>query len=196
PANPTSTIIPANDLQAFIKDIAPRCIILLDEAYTEFCDEPSMASMVNDYPNLVVAKTFSKIYGMAGARVGYALAHQKTIVKLNELQPWANAGASAVSVAGALASLDDKEFSAYCKKENQKARSVLYSALEKAGMPFLQSHTNFVYFDSTPYPKDVTKLLESHQIIGARTFEDGSKWLRLSIGTSAEMEKVAEALKG
>ena len=195
PANPTSTIIPANDLQTFIREIAPRCILLLDEAYTEFCDEPSMASMVNDYPNLVVAKTFSKIYGMAGARVGYALAHQKTIATLNELQPWANAGASAVSVAGALASLEDKDFVDYCKKENQKARSILYSALEKAGMSYLPSHTNFVYFDSTPYPKDVRQQLESHQIIGARTFEDGSKWLRLSVGTVSEMEKVAEALK-
>jgi histidinol-phosphate aminotransferase len=196
PANPTGTVIPANDLRTFIKEIAPRCIILLDEAYTEFCDEPSMTSMVNDYPNLVLAKTFSKIYGMAGARVGYALAHQKTIVKLNELQPWANAGASAVSVSGALASLDDSEFAAYCKKENQKARSILYAALDKAGMPYLPSHTNFVYFDSTAYPKDVRQQLESHQIVGARTFEDGSKWLRLSVGTTIEMEKVAEAING
>jgi histidinol-phosphate aminotransferase len=195
PANPTSNIVPANDLRTFIKEIAPRCILLLDEAYTEFCDEPSMASMVNDYPNLVVAKTFSKIYGMAGARVGYAIAHQNTIVKINGLQPWANAGASAVSIAGALASLDDSEFAAYCKKENQKARAILYSALDKAGMPYLQSHTNFVYFDATSYPIDLRQQLESHQIVGARTFEDGTKWLRLSVGTSAEMEKVAEALK-
>ena len=196
PANPTSTIIPANDLQAFIKEIAPRCIVLLDEAYTEFCDEPSMARLVNDHPNLVVAKTFSKIYGMAGARVGFALAHKETIAQLNELQPWANAGASAVSLAGALASLEDQEFVGYCKKENQKARSVFLAALEKAGMPYLNSHTNFVYFDSAPFQKDVRQVLESHQIVGARTFEDGSKWLRLSVGTEAEMQKVAEALKG
>ena len=62
PANPTGTIIPANELETFIKDIAPKCIILLDEAYTEFSDEPSMAKLVNDYPNIVVSKTFSKIY--------------------------------------------------------------------------------------------------------------------------------------
>ena len=195
PANPTSTIIPATELEGFIKDVAPGCVILLDEAYTEFCDEPSMARMVNDYPNLIIAKTFSKIYGMAGARVGFALAHRQTILQLNELQPWANAGASAVSLAGALASLDDKEFVGYCKKENQKARSVFYAALENAGMPYLKSHTNFVYFDSTPFQKDVRKVLESQQIVGARTFEEGSKWLRLSVGTEAEMQRVAEALK-
>lgn len=194
PANPTGTIIPATELETFIRDIAPKCIILLDEAYTEFSEEPSMAKWVNSYPNLVIAKTFSKIYGMAGARVGFTMAHPDTTKQLNALQPWANAGASAVSLAGALAALDEKEFCAYCKAENQKARAIFYKALEKAGMPYIDSHTSFVYFDSKPFGKDVQKLLESQQIIGARTFEEGTKWLRLSIGTVDEMKKVAEAL--
>lgn len=195
PGNPTGTVIPASELETFIKDIAPKCIILLDEAYTEFSDEPSMAKWVNDYPNLIVAKTFSKIYGMAGARVGFAISHPKTIQQLNDLQPWANAGASAVGLAGALASLGDQDFVAFCKKENQKAKSVFYEALDKTGMPYIKSNTSFVYFDSTPYTKDVRQLLESQQIIGARTFEQGSKWLRLSVGTITEMKKVAEVLK-
>lgn len=195
PNNPTGSVLPANELEAFIKEIGPKCIILLDEAYTEFSDEPSMAKLVNDYPNLVVAKTFSKIYGMAGARAGFALAHPQTVRQLNDLQPWANAGASAVTLAGALASLDDKGFLDFCKKENQKARAVFYSALDKKSMPYIPSHTSFVYFDSTAYSKDVRQVLESNQIIGARTFEDGSKWLRLSVGTVAEMQKVADTLK-
>ncbi len=194
PANPTGTIIPASELETFIKDVAPKAIILLDEAYTEFSEEPSMAKWVNDYPNLVVAKTFSKIHGMAGARIGFAMAHPQTIKQLNDLQPWANAGAGAVALAGALASLDDKNFTTFCKAENQKARAVFYKALEKVGMPYVESHTSFVYFDSTPFKKDVQKLLEAQQIIGARTFEEGSKWLRLSVGTVDEMKKVAEAL--
>ena len=194
PANPTGTVLPAAQLEKFIKEIAPKCIILLDEAYTEFCDEPSMAKLVNDYPNLVIAKTFSKIHGMAGARVGFILAHPQTVNQLNDLQPWANAAASAVSLAGAMASLDDKNFIAFCKNENQKARSIFYKALEKAGMPYITSHTSFVYFDAGPSGKDVQKLLEANQIIGARTFEEGSKWLRLSVGTVPEMQKVADAL--
>lgn len=195
PNNPTGTILPAGELETFIKDVSAGCIILLDEAYTEFSDEPSMARLVNDYPNLVVAKTFSKIYGMAGARVGFALAHPQTINGLNELQPWANAGASAVALAGAMASLDDKAFISFCKKENQKARSIFYTALNKAGMHYIPSHTSFVYFDSSSYGKDVRALLESAQIIGARTFEQQTKWLRLSVGTVAEMQKVADTLK-
>jgi histidinol-phosphate aminotransferase len=194
PGNPTGSIIPAGELETFIKDITPKCIVLLDEAYTEFSDEPSMAKLVNEYPNLVVAKTFSKVYGMAGARVGFAIANPTTIRQINDLQPWANAGASAVALAGALASLDDNTFTQFCKKENQAARSIFYAALDKTGMPYVPSHTSFVYFDSSTYNKDVKAQLESRQIIGARTFEEGSKWLRLSVGTREEMQKVADTL--
>lgn len=194
PNNPTGTVVPPAELEAFIRDIAPKAIILLDEAYTEFSDTPSMAKMVNDYPNLVVAKTFSKIYGMAGARVGYALAHPQTVKQLNDLQPWANAGASTVSLAGAIASLEDKEFISFCKAQNQQAREIFYKSLSKAGINYIPSSTSFVYFDSSTYGKDVRALLESKQIIGARTFEDGSKWLRLSVGTKEEMQAVANAL--
>ena len=63
-------------------------------------------------------------------------------------------------------------------------------------MPYIPSHTSFVYFDSTPFGKDVRQLLESKQIVGARTFEEGTKWLRLSVGTVDEMKKVANALAG
>lgn len=194
PANPTGTIVPAAELEAFIRQTPGNIMILLDEAYTEFSDEPSMAKLVNDFPNLVVAKTFSKIYGMAGARVGFALAHPNTIKELNDLQPWANAGASAVSLAGALASLNDQAFVAKCKQENTRARQVFYKALTRASMPYIPSSTSFVYFDSAPYGKDVRAILEAKNIMGARTFEEGTKWLRLSIGTVAEMEQVAAAL--
>jgi len=195
PNNPTGSVLPAGELETFIKEVAPRAIVLLDEAYTEFSDEPSMAKLVNDHPNLVVAKTFSKIYGMAGARAGFLLANPETISRLKDLQPWANAGTSAVALAGAIASLADHEFLRFCKKENQKARSIFYNTLDKAGMKYIPSHTSFVYFDSSSFGKDVRELLEANKIIGARTFEQGSPWLRLSVGTVAEMEKVAAALQ-
>ncbi|MBC7950055.1 MAG: histidinol-phosphate aminotransferase family protein [Chitinophagaceae bacterium] len=194
PNNPTGTVLPAADLENFIKQVPPFCTILLDEAYTEFSDEPSMAMMIDTHPNLVVAKTFSKIYGMAGARVGYALAHPQTIKLLNDLQPWSNAGASAVALAGAIASMEDKQFLDFCKKENQRARAVFYKALDKAGIRYIPSNTSFVYFDSSTYGKDFRQVLEAQQIVGARTFEEGTKWLRLSVGTFGEMEKVAAVI--
>ena len=195
PNNPTGTIIPAKTLENFIRNTPKQSIILLDEAYTEFCDEPSMAYLVNEYPNLVVAKTFSKACGMAGARVGYVLAHSDTAKQLTDLQPWANAGASAVSLAGAVATIDDTSFIEFCKQENMKARQVFCNALNEHKIPFIKSHTSFVYFDTTNYSKDFKSVLEANRIFGARTFEGGTKWLRLSVGTVSEMQAVAKALK-
>jgi histidinol-phosphate aminotransferase len=195
PNNPTGTVLPATELETFIKEVAPSVIILLDEAYTEFEDTKSVAHLVNEHPNLIVAKTFSKIYGMAGARVGYALAHANTIQQLNDLQPWANAGAGGISLAGAIASLEDTSFVAMCKKENAKARNIFYQALDQNGIPYIPSVTSFVYFDTAKYPKDFKAVLEAKNIIGARSFEENSKWLRLSMGTIKEMDQVAEAIR-
>ncbi len=195
PNNPTGTIIPAGELEGFIKGVPPSVLVLLDEAYTEFEDTPSVTHLVNGHPNLIVAKTFSKIYGMAGARVGYALAHKETIQQLSDLQPWANAGAGGISLAGAIASLEDGSFTEMCKKENAKARNIFYQSLDRNGILYIPSATSFVYFDTSRYPKDFRATLEAKNIIGARSFEENSRWLRLSIGTSREMEQVADAIR-
>lgn len=194
PNNPTGVPIPDAELRTFVKSVPKNVWILLDEAYTEFEDTPSLSDLVNEYPNLIIAKTFSKIYGMAGCRVGYALAHEETIKKLVALQPWANAAPSAVSVAGALAAVKDTEFINYVKKENARCRAIFFSTLDKLGLPYAKSATSFVYFNSEKYPKDLAKHLQENNIVGARTFEKDTKWLRLSIGTEAEMKRVTEVL--
>lgn len=194
PNNPTGIPIPANDLRAFIKEVPSHIWILLDEAYTEFEDTPGMADMIRDFPNLIIAKTFSKIYGMAGCRVGYALAREETIKRLVALQPWANAAPGAVSVAGALAALQDTEFFHYVKRENARCRKIFCETLDQLGLPYAPSATSFVYFNTEKYPKDLAKHLQAHNIVGARTFEEGTSWRRLSIGTEAEMRRVKEVL--
>ncbi len=194
PNNPTGTVSPAVDLEAFVRKVAADRILLLDEAYTDYFDSPSMTHLVDEFPNLIIAKTFSKIYGMAGARVGYILAHPSTIRQLNEYQAWANSGPSAVSMMGAMAAITDRDFVAYCKTQNRKAKDLLCLGFEKAGIPFIKSYTSFVYFDSKPYGKNIPELLATKNIIGARSFEQNSTWLRLSIGTVEEMEKVVGLL--
>lgn len=195
PNNPTGTVSPTADLENFIKKVAATTIVLLDEAYTDYYDTPSMSKLVDQYPNLVIAKTFSKTFGMAGARVGYVLAHPDTIKQLNELQAWANAGPSAVSMRGALAAMGDTAFVDFCKKENVKAKEILYKGFEALNINHIKSFTSFVYFDTASYKKDIPALLLANNIIGARSFEQNSTWLRISIGTVAEMEKVVEVLK-
>ncbi len=195
PNNPTGTVSPTSVLEEFIKKVASTTIGLLDETYTDYYDTPSMSKMIDAYPNLVIAKTFSKTFGMAGARVGYVLAHPNTIKQLNEFQAWANAGPSAVSMQGALAAIKDKAFVTYCKQENIKAKDILYKGFDALGIKHIKSFTSFVYFDTATYKKDVPTLLLANQITGARSFEQNSSWLRISIGTVAEMEKVVAVLK-
>ncbi len=195
PNNPTGTVSPQAELESFIKKVASSTIVLLDEAYTDYYDTPSMSNLIDTYPNLVIAKTFSKTFGMAGARVGYVLAHPATIKQLNEFQAWANAGPSAVSMQGALAAIKDKAFVDYCKKENIKAKAVLYKGFEDLGIEHIKSYTSFVYFDTATYKKNIPALLLEHNIMGARPFEQNSSWLRISIGTVTEMEKVVAVLK-
>jgi len=194
PNNPTGTVSPEAELENFIKKVPGDCIILLDEAYTDYYNSPSMAHMVNDFPNLVIAKTFSKVYGMAGARLGYVIAQPNMVQQLMQLQAWANAGPSYVSMQGGLAVMQDAQFIALCKSENIKAKEVFYKGLQQLGIPYIKSYTSFVYFNAAAYKKDFAATLQAANIIGARSFEEKSTWLRLSIGTVAEMEKVVLAL--
>lgn len=194
PNNPTGTVSPTAKLENFIKKIPANCVILLDEAYTDYYDSPSMLHLINEFPHLIIAKTFSKVYGMAGARLGYAVSSANTIQQLMQLQAWANAGPSFVSMQGGIAAMKDNDFVAFCKAENIRAKDIFYQGLEKLNIPYIRSYTSFVYFDGAASKKDVSSALQSAGIIGARTFEKNSTWLRLSIGTVDEMKLVVAAL--
>jgi histidinol-phosphate aminotransferase len=195
PNNPTGTTATKTELEDFVRKVARDRILLMDEAYTEYYDSPSVSHLVNEFPNLLIAKTFSKVFGMAGARVGYVLAQPDTIKKLSECSAWANAGPSAVSMTGAMAALTDADFVKLVKRENHKAKELFCQGLEKAGIPYIPSVTSFVYFDNQPYAKKIPELLATANIIGARAFEDRSSWLRLSVGTVPEMQKVVSLLQ-
>jgi histidinol-phosphate aminotransferase len=195
PNNPTATISDAAALKSFIEEVTKHTLVLLDEAYIEYSDEPTLAYMVASNKNLIIAKTFSKIYGMAGARIGYALAHKETIEKIGELQPWANAGASAVSLAGAMASLDDTAFLKETKKLNAAAKEFTKTELEKLHIKVLPSYSNFMYFSLKDYSKDYLKLLEAANIAGGGIREDEGKWGRITIGTMDEMKQYIKALQ-
>ena len=100
----------------------------------------------------------------------------------------------AVAMVGAMAAMKDLDFVALVKQQNKLAKDVLYKAFDKAGIPYIPSVTSFVYFDNKPYAKRIPELLAGANIIGARSFEQDSTWLRLSIGTVPEMQQVASLL--
>jgi len=195
PHNPTGTIIPADELKLSIEKITEKCVVLLDEAYTEYSDEPSLGSLVAENKNLIVAKTFSKIYGLAGARAGYVLAHPETIAQLANYMPWSNAGTSAVSLAGAMASLDDSAFVKMTRQKTDAVREMVHYELLKMHIPVTKSSTSFVYYDTSVLKQDLAKACEAVRIQGVRTFETGTAWRRTSLGTMQEMEQFIKTVK-
>ncbi|HSR39411.1 MAG TPA: histidinol-phosphate transaminase [Phnomibacter sp.] len=195
PHNPTGTVVADADLQRFAEKVTEKAILLLDEAYTEYSDVKSLAPMVRDNKNLVVAKTFSKIYGLAGARVGFVLAHPDTIKKLAAWQPWANASPSAVSLTGAIAAMDDTAFMKYSRDNNELVKQYVTVELTKMGYKVIPSHTSFFYYDAAPFKGDLAAVMQAANFSAIRIFEPTTTWRRTSLGTMDEMKKFLKVLK-
>lgn len=195
PNNPTGTICGREELLTFINEVTKRTLVLVDEAYIDFTNQPSLSNLVTENKNLIIAKTFSKIHGLAGGRIGYALAHKATIERMGQLQSWVNGGVSVVSCAGALASLKDDAFTNETKSLNEKARQYTIENLEKHNINCIPSYTNFIYFSVENYKKDYFEQLKTHKIMGTGLYEKQGKWTRITIGTMAEMEKFIDAIK-
>lgn len=145
--------------------------------------------------NLIIAKTFSKIYGLAGARIGYALAHPETINEMSQLQFATNGSISTTAASGALASLKDNKFVAETISLNAEARKYTIEQLENLKIPCIPSHTNFIYFSLENYKKDFFAHLEKHNILGTKIYEEKGKWSRITIGTMKEMKQFIKALE-
>lgn len=194
PNNPTGTISNRDALVQFVKEASEKTMILLDEAYLDFTEEKSLSELVLQNKNLVIAKTFSKIYGLAGARAGYAIAHAETIEAITKLQSWPNGSISVVSTAGALASLQDEKFTREVYTKIHQSRKFTIEQLERLGIHCIQSYTNFIYFSLANYKKDFFEQLKKNNIIGTRFYEDNGKWSRITVGTQAEMERFIKAI--
>ena len=194
PNNPTGTTCDKDMLLSFVKEASKKVVVLVDEAYIDYANESSLSTIINENENLIITKTFSKIYGLAGARVGYALAHSTTIDKLSQLQTWANGGISAVTLAGAIASLKDTDFVNTCYSLNDKARKFTTEQLEQLNIRCIPSHSNFIYFSLSDYKKDFFNQLKAANIIGTRIYEENGKWSRITVGTMQEMQMFIKAI--
>jgi histidinol-phosphate aminotransferase len=195
PNNPTGTICDREALLNFIKEATKRTKVLVDEAYLDFTDQPSLANLVTENKNLIIAKTFSKIYGLAGARIGYALAHSETINEMSQLQFAINGSVSTIAASGALASLKDNNFVAETILLNAEARKYTIEQLRNLKIPCIPSHTNFIYFSLENYKKDFFELLEKNTILGTKIYEEKGKWSRITIGTMKEMKQFIKAIE-
>ena len=195
PNNPTGTVVNDADLRHFIKKHAPNTYIVVDEAYTEYADTPSVSDMISAFPNLIVTKTFSKIYAMAALRLGYAIAHENTIAHIHQYQGRPNAGVSNVSLAAALASLSDTAHFEKSKKETAKVRAFTEGILRENGFEYVPSKANFLFFNVHHLDIDFEAEMSKHGILLSNCDVSGQKYVRVSLGTMADMQVFAKALQ-
>ena len=189
PNNPTGTLVDPAIVKAFCEEVSKKVTVFSDEAYLEFLEpsqQISMVDLVKKGDNVIVSRTFSKIYGLGGLRVGYIVAKPDLIRKITRNQP--GISNNQMGLAAAKASMYDTEFMARTRKKNAEARKHLTDYLDKKGYFYGKSHTNFVMFD----PKaDAAQILNkmAERGIGIRVWDyKGIQWLRVSIGTLEEMK--------
>jgi len=195
PNNPVGNFIEHNKLRSFVEECSKKCMVVVDEAYTEFTGIPSLADLTLGNRNVVVAKTFSKIHGLAGARIGYAIAHPDTISQFNAIQSWPNGDISQVSMEAASAALDDKEFVNYCASKTAEAREKLYATLKELRLEYIPSVTSFVMFNIDPIRCDYEQAMNKKNILVQHRKHFGGKWCRVSMGTLEEMDLFCKSLR-
>ena len=195
PNNPTGTFTTVNKLSNFAKEVSKKTMVFIDEAYTEYAGLESLAPLAVTNPNIIVAKTFSKIYGLAGARVGYGIAHPDIIQKLANYQPWPNAAVSIVSAAASMASLDDRNYVKDILSKTALARTMCTETFKQLSLDYIPSHANFILFNIGPIKKDCIKEMESKNIFVQSRDHFNGKWCRVSMGTIEEMHSFCDALK-
>lgn len=195
PNNPTGTICDHEQLVSFIKEASKNAIVFVDEAYIDFTKEQSLGSLVIENKNLIITKTFSKMHGLAGARIGYAIATSSTIDELSALKSSPNLSVSVASIAAAMASLNDEKFIREVYSLNEEVKKYTIEQLTKLNLTCIPSYSNFIYFSLENYKKDFFKQLEANKIEGTKIYEENGKWTRITIGTMKEMQQFIEAIK-
>jgi histidinol-phosphate aminotransferase len=195
PNNPTGTICEREELISFINEATKKTIVFVDEAYIDFTKEQSLSELVPQNKNLIITKTFSKMYGLAGARIGYAVAASSTIEEISALKSSPNLSVTVVSIAAAIASLEDEKFIQEVCSLNEEVKKYTIDQLTKLNLKCIPSYSNFIYFSLDNYKKDYFKQLENHNIEGTKIYEDKGKWTRITIGTMKEMQRFIEAIK-
>lgn len=195
PNNPTGTMVPGTDLREFIAAVARRAMVLVDEAYLEFLPDAAAHSAVARViagDDVIVARTFSKLHGLAGLRIGYALARPDIIERMSRLKLTAPAS---LGLAAAGASLADTEFQAFSRRSISDGVAITVSALEDIGLRFAPTSANFVFFDTGSPVREFLGAMRERGFSLGRPFPPYLNWCRVSIGTVEQMRSFDQALR-
>ena len=197
PNNPTGTVFSEDELIAFMACVPEDVIVVLDEAYTEYLTQdgmPNGLTLVNKYPNMIVTRTFSKAWGLAGLRCGFAVASLMITDLLNRVRQPFNVNIAALSAAKAV--LDDEAYLAESRRVNAEGLEQLYSGLTSLGVNFIPSYGNFVCVD---FGRDALPIYQALLLKGVIVRPVGiyglPNHLRVSVGLASENKRFIEALK-
>jgi len=196
PNNPVGSITPKDKLESFCGYASDQALVVVDEAYHEYVEDGAYASMIDlvkQGKNIIVTRTFSKIFGLAGLRIGYGIAPLEIIEKLNKLSR-NFAPVAWLSLQAAIASYQDQAFIRTVKEKNRQVKGYLCQELEKMGILCIPSHANFVLFEIDQNARELAKDLERQKIL-VRPFEFFDRqWIRVSCGAKDELQAFISAL--
>jgi histidinol-phosphate aminotransferase len=196
PNNPTASITAKNELRDFITNSQSQTMILVDEAYFHYADSPeyeSVIPLVKDHPNLIVARTFSKIYGMAGLRCGYCVAQKETIARMRAYQMWDSVNIMALTAA--TASLSDVDQVANGRRANKEAKKFAIDQLDALGYQSIPSQANFFMFDCKHPVVPLIQGMKQRNVQVGRLFPAMPNHMRVTVGKKSEMEAFLSAFR-
>ncbi len=195
PNNPTGTWLPSRTVYEFLKAVPENVLIVLDEAYNEYLDVDQRSNAVQwsqEFANLVVSRTFSKAYGLAGLRVGYGFSHPQVVDLMNRVrQPF---NVSDIAQAAAVAALFDDEFVDQSTQLNTRGMQALTQGFARLGLSWIASHGNFVCVKVGDAAEIFQRLLKRGFIVRPVAAYDLPEYLRVTIGTESENERFLSAL--
>ncbi|WP_337237382.1 pyridoxal phosphate-dependent aminotransferase [Proteus faecis] len=197
PNNPTAMLTPSAELSNWVKSAKENVFFIIDEAYAEFVSTPAFVSAITlvaeGYKNLIVTRTFSKIYALAGLRVGYGVAAPEVIADVDVFVSIDNTNTA--GAVAALASLKDKAYVEYSRKSIDVSRQVVVDALKELNIEYAPSHANFIFHKVKGDVKTYQNRMKDANIMVGREFPPALGWSRLTLGTPEEMSYFVATLK-
>lgn len=195
--NPTAMLTPSAELSNWVKSAKENVFFIIDEAYAEFVSTPAFVSAITlvaeGYKNLIVTHTFSKIYALAGLRVGYGVAVPEVIADVDLFVSIDNTNTA--GAVAALASLKDKAYVEYSRKSIDVSRQVVVDALKELNIEYAPSHANFIFHKVKGDVKTYQNRMKDANIMVGREFPPALGWSRLTLGTPEEMSYFVATLK-
>ena len=196
PNNPTGTIVTKDELDAFMAKVPAHVLVVLDEAYCEYIDDPAYPNgieYVKRYPNVISLRTFSKIYGLASLRIGYGIGTPEIIRYINQVREPFNT--TRYAQAAAKAALEDTAFIAECRRRNAEGLAYLKAEFDRLGLRYFEPYGNFVMFDTGIPSQKVFDALLRKGIISRARWTHYPTHIRITVGSAEQNRKFIEALE-